>query len=884
MTTYRKSLLLFVMLLSMSFASSPAQAQGPDATIPLHSTQYKLNRLAPGITADQAVFSIDQSNVVAIEIITNIAGLGTEILGPGGQVINPSTVGGMGGSFTSLDGGSQQDATLILPSATPGFHYIYIFPWIGSGNYTVRYSVTTDPTQEVPIITQVVTDSNIRAKLFPTEPVLVLGNRAVLSAMLLNSTTPLSGADVSVSIKPETGPIINLVLRDDGAVADAVAGDGLYSGEFTPGALGKYEALALITGTATGGNTFARQSAAEFIVVPQTGKLTGIFNDQGVDDDGDGRFDRIAVIVQTNIAQVGKYRAFVHLLTKNGQKLVRSGEADLTAGTHNIGVNFEAAALLQLGENGPYTIELIELIFLDPLGANPADSLADVGQTQAYQLSQFQRPAVALTGVTSDQGVDDNANGKFDRLLVSIQVDVLRSGFYTWGFKLSNQNAEEIDFASGEAFFDVGLNNLNVSFDGAKIGAFGVNGPYQLRDLLVQGPGTSLVATDVGRTLAYQFTQFEGASAARHLQFDSAGYSVGEADARATITVTRTGDTTGQATVDYATSSPSGLTSCNELTGDASARCDYTAVGGTLVFMPGQTSRTLTVPIINDVYVEGTEVLTLTLSNPTGGVLLGTPSVATLAITDNDNTPGASNPIDNREFLLRQLYLDTLNREPEPAGLAAWLNRLNTCPLPGETLQNCDEIEVASAFFRSPEFFDRSYFIYKFYEAALMRQPQYEEFQNDLRRLTGFLTAQELEQRKQQFIEDFVNRSEFRALYDSFGSGQPFVDAVLARAGSARPGLGAATILPSNRVSVIDRLGANQITRGQALRELMESPEMSRRFFNKAFVVVGYFSFLRRNPDAAYLNWINMLNMTGDYREMIRGLLQSPEHRSRFGQ
>jgi Domain of unknown function (DUF4214) len=63
----------------------------------------------------------------------------------------------------------------------------------------------------------------------------------------------------------------------------------------------------------------------------------------------------------------------------------------------------------------------------------------------------------------------------------------------------------------------------------------------------------------------------------------------------------------------------------------------------------------------------------------------------------------------------------------------------------------------------------------------------------------------------------------------------------------------------------------------------MEAPEMSQRFFNKAFVVVGYFAFLRRNPDLSYLQWINVLNTTGDYREMIRGLMKSSEYRLRFG-
>jgi uncharacterized delta-60 repeat protein len=365
------------------------------------------------------------------------------------------------------------------------------------------------------------------------------------------------------------------------------------------------------------------------------------------------------------------------------------------------------------------------------------------------------------------------------------------------------------------------------------------------------------------------------------VQLSSTSYVASEAAGRVTITVVRT-ETLNAVSVRYQTDEPLALINCNVNTGEASPRCDYTAVGGTLNFAAGESSKTFTIPIINDVYVEGNETLHIALSNVTGA-FLGSPSNAFVTITDDDTTQGAPNPINTRDFLVRQFYLDFLNREPDPPGLAAWLDRLNTCPRPGETIQNCDEIEIASAFFRSPEFFDRGYFLYRFYEGALVRQPQYIEFQNDLRRVTGFLTPEEVEQRKQQFVEEFVNRGEFHDLYDSFANGQPFVDAVLARAGSARPGVGAAAVVTANRQSVIDRLGSGQITRAQALRELMESPEVSQRFFNKAFVVVEYFGFLRRNPDAAYFNWINVLNTTGDYREMIRGFLQSAEYRFRFG-
>jgi len=86
------------------------------------------------------------------------------------------------------------------------------------------------------------------------------------------------------------------------------------------------------------------------------------------------------------------------------------------------------------------------------------------------------------------------------------------------------------------------------------------------------------------------------------------------------------------------------------------------------------------------------------------------------------------------------------------------------------------------------------------------------------------------------------------------------------------------------------RVQQQLITRGRALRELLESPEISQAFFNEAFVVVAYFAYLRRDPDALYLDWIAKLNnppagqsYEDTYREMIGGFINSLEYRARFG-
>ena len=105
------------------------------------------------------------------------------------------------------------------------------------------------------------------------------------------------------------------------------------------------------------------------------------------------------------------------------------------------------------------------------------------------------------------------------------------------------------------------------------------------------------------------------------LQLSSQTFAVGEDIGSAVITVNRVDGATGIVTVNFATSN-----------GTATAGSDYTATSGTLTFLQGETSKTFSIPIANDNVLETSETLNLTLSNPTGGATLGTPSTATLTI------------------------------------------------------------------------------------------------------------------------------------------------------------------------------------------------------------------------------------------------------------
>jgi hypothetical protein len=73
--------------------------------------------------------------------------------------------------------------------------------------------------------------------------------------------------------------------------------------------------------------------------------------------------------------------------------------------------------------------------------------------------------------------------------------------------------------------------------------------------------------------------------------------------------------------------------------GTATAGSDFTATSGTLVFGPGQTTRTVAVPVLGDTTYEPDETFTVTLSNPINGTLATATATGTIK---NDDAPTAS--------------------------------------------------------------------------------------------------------------------------------------------------------------------------------------------------------------------------------------------------
>jgi len=397
---------------------------------------------------------------------------------------------------------------------------------------------------------------------------------------------------------------------------------------------------------------------------------------------------------------------------------------------------------------------------------------------------------------------------------------------------------------------------------------------------------------------------FCGTPPAAVIQFSQPSFNTPESTGSIALTVTRTVNTSGVSTVDYATSDTAGASDCDALTSSASSRCDYIASIGSLKFAAGETFKVINIPIIDDNWSENPESFSVTLSNPTAAVV-GTPGTATIAINENGNTAG--NPIDQTFFFVREQYVDFLNREPENAGLSYWMGDIDNCtPKP-----NCTEVKrinVSAAFFLSIEFQETGYLAYRAYKTAYgdatgqaVIQGVPTQIPVPIIRLNEFLYdsnligdgvavgtpnwEQQLESNKVAYFTSFVLRQRFLTDYPLSMTPTDFVDKLNLRAGNV--------LSPSERDTLITQLQADTSSRPQVFRAIAENNTLKANESNRAFVLMQYFGYLRRNPNdpqdsdySGYKFWLDKLNLfNGNFvqADMVEAFITSIEYRRRFG-
>jgi probable HAF family extracellular repeat protein len=533
------------------------------------------------------------------------------------------------------------------------------------------------------------------------------------------------------------------------------------------------------------------------------------------------------------------------------------------------------------------TIDEPNETFLVNLSGATNASLAD-SQGQGTITDDDGAPSLNISDVTVTEGNSGTTNAVFTVSLLPASGQTVTVNFAT--ANITATAGSDYNSVSGTLTFNPGdtAKTITVPVIGDTVNeadeSFLVNLSGETNASVADSQGVGLITNDD----------------APQLQFSEAIFAADESLHLKVITVTRTGDASLPVTVDYLTSD-----------GTASQRNDYTFGFGTLRFAAGETSKTFELLLTDDAYQEGDETVNLALLNPTGGAILGSQSTATASIAANDPPPMGPNPIDASPFFVRMHYHDFFGRSPDQAGLNFWVNNIEGCGANAQC-REVKRIDTSAAFYLSIEFQETGFLVERVYKTAFgdatgtstfggphtLPVPivRFGEFLPDARKVgEGVIIGNPgaealLEANKNAFVLEFVQRQRFtdNNNYPLTLTPAAVVDKMNERAGGV--------LTQAQRDALVAQLAnSSNVTAGRAsvLRQIAENATLKNNETNRAFVLMQFFGYLRRNPndpqDVDYTGfdfWLQKLNQfSGDFRraEMVKSFIISTEYRERFG-
>jgi hypothetical protein len=172
--------------------------------------------------------------------------------------------------------------------------------------------------------------------------------------------------------------------------------------------------------------------------------------------------------------------------------------------------------------------------------------------------------------------------------------------------------------------------------------------------------------------------------------------------------------------------------------------------------------------------------------------------------------------------------------------------------------------------------FQRSYLVYRFYKASYGRPPQFDEFMrevqspnyNSLKPGQGATTL--------TFADVWARRAEFKARYDHLSDDQ-YIDALLAQSGL--------TPVEGHRTKLLESLRQQSVTRVDVLENVVDNNVFADREFNRAFVLMHYFAYLKRDPDdAGYQFWLHNLDRFNDHQGFTEAFAAATERQSEINE
>jgi Matrixin/Domain of unknown function (DUF4214) len=239
-----------------------------------------------------------------------------------------------------------------------------------------------------------------------------------------------------------------------------------------------------------------------------------------------------------------------------------------------------------------------------------------------------------------------------------------------------------------------------------------------------------------------------------------------------------------------------------------------------------------------------------------------------------------ANPIDDYRFFISQHFNDLLGHEPGSDSLEKLVAPFVQCGSRNDCLR-AKRLELSTTLL-TQEVPTTGVFLYGLYTAGLGRRPRLAEYEADRNAIRS--NHADVEDGRLALALAFVQRTEFQRKYPTSLKAAEFVDQLLKSLPQRQ--LESVEIEHEKLLSLYN---GNDSGRAAILNRLVSEPGMIEGHYNQAFVMVQYFSYLRRDPDESGFNfWVNSLKSkplrdSGAARSMVCAFLSSTEYQNRFG-
>jgi hypothetical protein len=235
---------------------------------------------------------------------------------------------------------------------------------------------------------------------------------------------------------------------------------------------------------------------------------TGTYTDYGMDLDGNGLYDSLAINVTVNVSTSDTYIIGGSLFEVTGNHIDDFSDSfNLSEGEHSVQIRFDGDSIYANRVNGSYVLKgpgISDLneqtIYYDPI----------TFVTNTYDYTQFQTPNGAFVGVPTVQGVDNDNDTLYDYLEVNVSLNITSDGDYSIIGHLANETGYGISTTNNYSYLSGGVQTLSLTFGGKTIRRNRVDGPYVLTISLYDDSHIDKITYT---TSLYNYTEFQIAPA-----------------------------------------------------------------------------------------------------------------------------------------------------------------------------------------------------------------------------------------------------------------------------------------------------------------------------------------------------------------------------------